>query len=116
MRLPKSYGQYSVHTLCDALGVSRGTFYNHIFRRKDGTEYDKRREEMRKQIKAVFDESRQRFGANKICAVLAERGIRTTHKYVAEPMREMGLYSIGTNAKREYQKNVKLSKKQNLLQ
>ena len=28
------YGQYSVHMLCDALKVPRGTFYNHIFRSK----------------------------------------------------------------------------------
>ena len=28
------YGQYDVHTLCEALDVSRGTFYNHIFRNK----------------------------------------------------------------------------------
>ncbi|PWL41831.1 MAG: hypothetical protein DBY43_05115 [Clostridiaceae bacterium] len=26
---------YSVHELCEALDVSRGTFYNHIFRRAD---------------------------------------------------------------------------------
>lgn len=30
------YRQFSVHTLCDALEVSRGTFYNHIFRNKKG--------------------------------------------------------------------------------
>lgn len=28
------YGQYDVHTLCEALEVSRGTFYNHILRNK----------------------------------------------------------------------------------
>ncbi len=27
--------QFSVHELCEALGVARGTFYNHIFRRAD---------------------------------------------------------------------------------
>ena len=48
--LSKLYGQYSVHTLCEALCVSRGTFYNHIFRRKEVTVYDKRREDMRKHI------------------------------------------------------------------
>ena len=26
------YGQFSEHTLCEALDVPRGTFYNHIFR------------------------------------------------------------------------------------
>ena len=30
---------YSVHELCDALNVARGTFYNHIFRRANRTEY-----------------------------------------------------------------------------
>ena len=70
--LAKLYGQYSVHALCEALCVSRGTFYNHIFRRKEVTAYDKRRAEMKEHIKAVFDENRQRFGANKIAAVLSE--------------------------------------------
>ena len=46
--LTKLYSQYSVHALCEALCVSRGTFYNHIFRRKDVTAYDKRRVEMKR--------------------------------------------------------------------
>jgi len=28
------YGQFSVYTLCDALNVPRGTFYNHMLRNK----------------------------------------------------------------------------------
>lgn len=40
--LEKLYGQYSVHTLCDALEVSRGTFYNHIFRRTKISVHDLR--------------------------------------------------------------------------
>lgn len=32
--LEELYGKYSVHMICDALKVSRGTFYNHIFRNK----------------------------------------------------------------------------------
>lgn len=55
----KLYGQYSVHTLCDALCVSRGTLCNHISRRKEMTVYDKRHEGMREHIQAVFEESRQ---------------------------------------------------------
>lgn len=31
---------YSVHELCDAFGVARGTFYNHIFRRADRSKYE----------------------------------------------------------------------------
>lgn len=32
--LEELYGQHSVHILCEALDVSRGTFYNHILRNK----------------------------------------------------------------------------------
>jgi transposase InsO family protein len=85
--LEKLNGKYSVHTLCDALEVSRGTFYNHIFRRTEVTVYDKRREEMREQVKAVFDETKQRLGSNKINAILAERGVKTSGRYVAEKNR-----------------------------
>lgn len=39
------YDQYDVHTLCEALDVSRGTFYNHILRNKRGNAwFEKRRE------------------------------------------------------------------------
>ena len=113
--LEKLYGQYSVHTLCDALEVSRGTFYNHIFRRKDVTSYDKRREEIREQVRIVFEESKQRYGAKKVCAVLADRGIRTSSKYVTELMREMDMHCIGKNSKREYKKQVNRRGRPNVL-
>ena len=35
--LEKIYGTHSVHVLCEALNVDRGTFYNHIFRNKKQT-------------------------------------------------------------------------------
>ena len=114
--LAKLHGQYSVHALCEALCVSRGTFYNHIFRRKEVTAYDKRRAEMKEHIQTAFDESQQRFGANKIAAVLADRGVRTSPKYVAELMREMGLQSVSIYSKHDYQKSERLAKKQNMLQ
>ena len=114
--LSKLYGQYSVHALCEALCVSRGTFYNHIFRRKEVTAYDKRKAEIKEHIKTVFDGSRQRFGANKIAAVLSEQGIPTSPKYVRDLMQEMGLQSITRYSKRDYQKEKRLAKKQNILQ
>ena len=64
------YGQYDVRTLCEALEVSRGTFYNHILRNKRGNAwFEKRREEYRVLID-VFDEYRQVLGAEKIRTVL----------------------------------------------
>ena len=57
------YGQFSVHTLCDALDVPRGTFYNHIFRNKRGnTLAAKRREELKVQIQKIYDDSEQIYG------------------------------------------------------
>lgn len=110
------YGQYSVHVLCEAMGVSRGTFYNHILRRKKVTEYDKRREEIREMVVVIFNESKQSFGAKKICAVLAERGVRTTSGYVAELMSDMDLQSVVRHSKRAYRKQIERSKRQNVLQ
>ena len=71
---------------------------------------------MKEHIQAAFDESQQRFGANKIAAVLADRGVRTSPEYVAELMREMGLQSVSIYSKHDYQKSERLAKKQNMLQ
>lgn len=114
--MEKLYGQYSVHALCDALCVARGTFYNHIFRRKEVTAYDKRKEEVKEAVRQVFDESHQRFGATKIASVLKERGICASYKYVAELMREMGLKSVSTFSKKQYQWLENIQETKNILQ
>ena len=101
--LEKLYGKYSVHVLCDALNVPRGTFYNHIKRNKgDNTWYKKRREYLCYEIRRIFEENNQIFGARKITAVLKNNGENTSVKYVRELMREMNLFSIRTNSKKEY--------------
>lgn len=114
--LEKLYGQYSVHVLCDALDVARGTFYNHIKRNKrSNSSYAKHREELRVLIQQVFEESRQTFGAEKICAILHERGHVAGVKLVAELMREMGLSSVTQSAKADWKKIMSLERKTNHL-
>ncbi len=99
------YGQYSVHTLCDALCVPRGTFYNHVLRRKKTAKwYEIRREEFRERIQQIYDESKQIFGPQKICAVLQEQGHPTSVKYVRQLMKDMGLISIRHGAKGIYER------------
>lgn len=94
------YGQFSVHTLCDALEVPRGTFYNHILRnKKENKSYQLRRTELSEQIRQIYDESDQIYGAKKISAVLKSRGVATSDKMVSELMQEMNLASIRTGAK-----------------
>lgn len=98
------YGKYSVHLLCETMEVSRGTFYNHILRNKrDNTWYAKQREILRVEIKRVYDESNQVFGAGKITAVLKERGYNTCEETVRRLMKDMGLVSIRQRAKALYE-------------
>ena len=117
MALERLYGQFSVHVLCEALDVPRGTFYNHIKRNKRGnSSYAKHREELREAIQDIFDESRQTFGSEKICAVLHERGYKAGTTLVRELMSEMGLSSISTTSKRQWKKSNSYERKSNILQ
>lgn len=52
---------YSVHELCEALDVSRGTFYNHIFRRVDRSKYEEEKTQLMLKVKQIFDDSEQRY-------------------------------------------------------
>ncbi|MBC5729550.1 IS3 family transposase [Pseudoflavonifractor hominis] len=111
------YGQFSVHVLCKALDVPRGTFYNHIKRNKrDNSSYAKHREELRTAIQEIFEESRQTFGSERICAVLHERGYRAGTTLVRELMTEMGLSSVSTTSKRQWKKSNSYERKANILQ
>lgn len=106
--LEELYGQYSVHMICDALKVPRGTFYNHIFRNKrDNTWYSKRREEFRIRIQEIYDENNQIFGAAKITAIMKEEGYHISIGMVRELMQDMGLISIRQDAKDLYDKEQK---------
>lgn len=111
----QSNNPYSIHELCDALGVARGTFYNHIFRCVDQSTYENEQMELMLKVQQIFDDSAQRFGAEKIRVILAEDGIRVSAKRISTIMQELGLQSIRTNAKKEYKKRQQ-SQKQNLLE
>lgn len=116
LELELLYGQYDVRTLCEAMEVSRGTFYNHILRNKRGnTWFEKRREEYRVLIRDVFDEYRQVLGAEKIRTVLVQRGHQVSTEYVARLMKEMGLSSVRTTAKQDYLNLRESGKKRNVL-
>lgn len=102
------YGKYSIHMICEALSIDRGTFYNHILRNKrDNAWHAKRREELRIRIQEVFDENRQVFGAPKITAVLRKEGLQVSEKMVSTLMREMGIQSIRQSAKAMYDEEHK---------
>ena len=106
---------YSVYELCEAMEVARGTFYNYIFRRADHSKRDQEQEQLMRLVQQVFDDSAQRFGAEKIRITLAENGVRVSAKRIAAIMQELGLRSIRPDAKKQYKKQQQY-KKQNLLE
>ena len=102
---------YSVHELCEALGVARGTFYNHIFRRVDRSVYEEEKTQLMLKVQQIFDDTGQRFGAEKIRVILADDGVYVSTKRVATIMQELDLRSIRTDAKKQYKKRQQLEKK-----
>ena len=113
-KLHEQFEQYSVHELCEALDISRGTFYNHIFRRADRTEYSMKQQELMKQVQQIFDDSKQRFGAEKIRITLRECGVHVGKRRIREIMKELGLVSVRENAKSSYRSRQEYLKR-NLL-
>ena len=70
---------YSVHELCEALDIARGTFYNYIFRRADHSKREEAQIELMRLVQQVFDDSSQRFGAEKIRVTLAGSQFTADH-------------------------------------
>lgn len=94
------HGQYPVRMLCDALNVSRGTFYNHILRNKrDDAAHVKRREALKIRIREIYDDNDQILGAGKIAAVIRSEGNRVSETMVSGLMRELDITSIRQEAK-----------------
>ena len=76
---------YSIKTLCEALEVAKGSYYNYIFRNKnDDTIATQRRKELTPVIEEVFKSSKETFGAGKVAAILNDRGYHTTEKTVSK--------------------------------
>ena len=107
--------QFSVHELCEALGVARGTFYNHIFRRVDRSKREEEQAELMLRVQQIFDDSQQRFGAEKIRTILAQNGMKVSAKRISAIMQELDLRSIRSDAKKQYKKRQQYAKR-NLLE
>lgn len=113
-RLHEQFEQYSVHELCESLNVARWTFYNHIFRKADCRKYIEEQQILMQQVEQIFDDSKQRYGAEKIRITLAENGIKVCKKRILGIMKELGLVSIREDTKSTYKKRQQYQKR-NLL-
>ena len=113
-KLSTLYTELSLHEICEALEVSRGTFYNHIFRRVDRSKYQQEQKRLMQVVQQVFDDSNQRFGSEKIRITLAANGIHVSRERIQGIMQELDIQSIHCNAKREYKRRQSY-RKRNLL-
>ena len=105
---------YSITTLCNALNVPKGSYYNHILRNKnDDTLAARRIKELTPVVEEIYNESNQTFGSGKIAAIMNDRGYKTTEKTVAKILHENGWFSIKSCAKTIYLQNK--ARKENIL-
>ncbi len=84
-------GQYSIHVLCEALNLPRGTYYNRKRKENQISSYEKNDELLKPIIRQIFYDSKRRFGRKPIQHKLSELGYRVSEKRVCRLMKEMGL-------------------------
>ena len=114
-KLYRSEVKYSVHTICEAMDVARGTFYNHIFRRADRTAKLEEETKLMLLIQQIFNDSGQRFGAGKIRVKLLEVGVHMSTKRISTLMRRLDLHSVRPDAKEQWLK-TQAQERKNILE
>ena len=98
----QAHKEYSVHEICEALEIDRGTFYNHIFRRRDTSLRDEKEKQLMRIVQQVFDDSSQRYGANRIKMTMQAQSIIISKEHVLKIMHELGLEAMSEGAKKTY--------------
>lgn len=87
-----------VEVLCRALDVSASGYY--AWRGGEMSVHQQRDAELSTQIRAVFEDSRQTYGSDRVTVALRRQGIRTSRKRVARLMRQQGLRSVRAKKRR----------------
>ena len=108
-------GRYSIHVLCDALSLPRGTYYNRKRREGQRTSYEINDEKLKPLIRQIFHDSKNRFGRKLIHHKLAELGYKVSEKRIVRLMKEMGLSVAKPCYKAEHQKSLPRAYFRNLL-
>ena len=94
------YGQYNIHEICDAMQVSRGTYYNYLKAKDRLTKYDERKAYLSEQIRGIYEESHKTYGAERIRLALKKQGIKVSKAYVLDLMHENGILSYNNSPKK----------------
>ena len=90
--IQNSRNQYTVSQLCSALKFPRSTYYRALAGVPSNRQIEYK--EFGKKVKQAYDDSKQRYGAVKICRILNGNGTPCSVKRVQRHMAEQGLRSI----------------------
>lgn len=74
----KLKNEYSIHIICKTLGLLKSTYYHRVKRAPEKKWYEIRDEMLRPKILAIFKESKERFGAQKISIKLKQQGMQVS--------------------------------------
>ena len=85
-------GGHATDAVCDMLAVSRSAYY--AWFHGEPTRRDREIESLTETVRAIFWRHRRRYGARRIAAELADRGIVCSAKRVAKVLRTQGLRAI----------------------
>ena len=108
--------KYNVHTICEALQLSKGSYYNYLLRnKKENTVYAKNYELFTNLIEQIYNESGHIYGAGKITAILKSKGYKVSEETVSKIVHENGWFSMRSCAKTLYNRDQQRKRKENLL-
>lgn len=82
--------EHSLAMLLQAANLPRSTFYYQLEQAKKGDKYAT----LKRQIKAVYDDHKGRYGYRRVTLELRQQGYHHNHKLVARLMREMNLKAL----------------------
>ena len=89
--------EYGVEPICRVLPIAPSTYYDHVARRRDRSrmsERAKRDEELKVEVKRVFDNNFGVYGVRKVWWQLLREGFRVARCTVARLMSQMGLKGV----------------------
>lgn len=100
------YGQYPLHTLCDAMQVRHASFYNHMVNNKNelGWKYSYRKR-MKNEIQKLMAEDGHIYGATMVVDRLRQKGINTSRRFASELLSELGVRNANSKSY-EYKKRI----------
>ncbi|PEI86384.1 IS3 family transposase [Bacillus pseudomycoides] len=105
---------YSIHTMCQALGVARSSYYQS--QHKTESKRSRENEELTKKIIQIHQDSGERYGAPKIHQILLEQGLQVSIKRVQRLMKKEDIRSVVLKKYKPHSSKSTVEERTNLLE